>query len=142
MRVLASISEVLQERYFDMNLTHAFCFADTTSNDSDNEQQSWTLPQELKNLDLKVFVISNRAIEGSVGGTFDSWSGLKRLDLSGNSIVGALPVFGGTTHPNLETIDLASNQFSGPIPSEYETLASLGKSGISRGSILFTSKRI
>mmetsp|Transcript_2117 Transcript_2117/g.5908 ORF Transcript_2117/g.5908 Transcript_2117/m.5908 type:complete len:999 (-) Transcript_2117:409-3405(-) len=99
---------------------------DTAASIFDDESIAWTLPTEIRHLkDIKVWLMSARNIEGSVGDIFDGWSNLEQLNLAQNNIDGSLPSFSDVSHPNLREIVLSENRFSGQIPPGYGTLYNL-----------------
>ena len=57
-------------------------------------------------------------MQGTVPGELGSAALLTQLLLTGNALTGALPSF-ISYHPALLTVSLGSNNFSGPIPSEW-----------------------
>ncbi|KAF3576128.1 hypothetical protein DY000_02034995 [Brassica cretica] len=116
-----------------------------------NNFTSTTLPSEFGNLSrLEVLFLSNNSFVGQVPSSFNSLSHLSYLGLSQNELSGSFPLiqnltklslldlflnhFSGTLNPNstslfelhhLRYLDLGTNNFSSPFPSEFGKLNKL-----------------
>jgi hypothetical protein len=83
-------------------------------------------PEEIKFLTgLKQFVLPGFALKGEVLPLFSNMTNLSIVDLSQNKFSGSFPANFPVEHPYLQSLELSSNSFAGPIPSSLGTLESL-----------------
>ncbi|KAL5775285.1 hypothetical protein ACOSP7_012842 [Xanthoceras sorbifolium] len=76
--------------------------------------------------------ISRLGLNGTMGYLLSDLTSLRKLDLSGNSIHDIIPY---QLPPNLTSLNLASNNFSGNLPYSISTMGSLTYLNVSRNSL-------
>jgi Leucine rich repeat len=84
------------------------------------------MPSEIRHLTtLKRLVIPDMAVGGTIIEYLGNISSLSELSLSNCNFVGSIPETFGVDHPNLTTLQLIKNGFSGSIPDSIGQMSSL-----------------
>ncbi|PWA64442.1 leucine-rich repeat protein [Artemisia annua] len=91
------------------------------------------LPISIGNLSDQLFYfdLGDNQLFGSLPSSIDSLVGLTTLDLRGNRLKGKIPI----KLQKLQALNLARNQFSGPIPDAIGNLSLLNKLDLSKNSL-------
>jgi Leucine-rich repeat (LRR) protein len=97
----------------------------------DSNQLTGSIPPELGNLaSLQELWLGANQLTGTVPTQLGNLSNLRRLVVAENQLSGALPAFAGM--PNVHTLDLATNHFTGAFPMQFAALPNLQALYISR----------
>ncbi|KAG4951153.1 hypothetical protein JHK82_046090 [Glycine max] len=92
--------------------------------------------QNLEFSNLKVFVLANSQIKGSIPKWLSGCKMLQMLDLSWNHLSGGIPPWIGKLN-NLYYLDLSNNSFTGRIPQSFTMFLSLQPNNSSLEGTLF-----
>jgi Leucine rich repeat len=83
-------------------------------------------PDEIQFLTgLKQFVLPGFGMRGDVLPLLSTMSNLTIVDLSDNNFTGIIPTTFADEHPLLQSVELSSNTFDGPLPSSLGSLVAL-----------------
>ncbi|KAJ6857673.1 receptor-like protein 15 isoform X3 [Populus alba x Populus x berolinensis] len=83
---------------------------------------------------LKVLLMSENGVNGSIPSSLGNISSLRVLDISNNSLQGQIPGWIWNMS-SLEFLDLSGNKFSGPLQPRFDTSSKLGYIYLSRNKL-------
>ncbi|KAL5171889.1 Phytosulfokine receptor 1 [Glycine soja] len=106
------------------------------TNNFHNEEMPQAQGQNLEFSNLKVFVLANSQIKGSIPKWLSGCKMLQMLDLSWNHLSGGIPPWIGKLN-NLYYLDLSNNSFTGRIPQSFTMFLSLQPNNSSLEGTLF-----